>query len=212
MDFINNFTKETKPEDVSERIHQNRVNQKREIIKTAFNIFAKKGYYKTTLEDIASEMGITRAALYRYFSSKNELLFNCYKVVFDYWLEKLEQPKSIQDPQTRLTKMLEAHILLFLEDFPFSIPTLSSDESSPPEYKDQIINFKKAIVEPYLLCLREWRIKNPDQLKSIDDKIIINTLFSTANSVPLWWDSKSDPKLVVKQVVSILMDGIQKNH
>jgi hypothetical protein len=108
--------------------------------------------------------------------------------------------------------MLEAHILLFLEDFPSSIPTLSSDESAPPEYRDQIIKFKKAIVEPYLLCLREWRLKNSEQLKSIDDKIIINTLFSTANAVPLWWDGKSDPKLVVNQVVSILMEGIQKKQ
>ncbi|MCD6224443.1 MAG: TetR family transcriptional regulator [Deltaproteobacteria bacterium] len=44
------------------------------IIDTATELFHKKGYRSTTLEDVAKEIGITKAALYHYVSSKENLL------------------------------------------------------------------------------------------------------------------------------------------
>lgn len=210
MDFIGKHLEDANPSGVSERTHQNRMNQKREIIKKALELFAKNGYNNTTLEAIGSEMGMTRAALYRYFRSKNELLFLCHKVVFEYTMDKLNKRKSIQSPPARLARMLEDHILLYIEDFPSSMPILWSIKSFPPEYKKQIYEFRKKIEEPFMQCIEEWRKESPEQLKDIDNKVIINTFFSTANTVPRWWDGKSDPRLIAKQVVSILLDGIKR--
>ena len=208
MSKFERFSEEKRPP--GSKIYQNRMNQKREIIRNTFKILYEKGFDKTTLEAIASEMGMPRAALYRYFTSKNELLFHCHKVIFEAWMEKLEQPKTIRDPKTRLAAMLEAHILLFIEDFPFSIPTLIPVDIYPPEYKEKIIGYRKQINEPYIQCLKEWRGERPDELKDIDDRVILNTMFSATNAVPQWWNGKSDPKMLVKQVVSILIDGIRK--
>ncbi len=44
------------------------------IIDTATEFFHQKGYRATTLEDVANEIGITKAALYHYVSSKENLL------------------------------------------------------------------------------------------------------------------------------------------
>ncbi len=44
------------------------------IIDTATEFFHQKGYRATTLEDVADEIGITKAALYHYVSSKENLL------------------------------------------------------------------------------------------------------------------------------------------
>ena len=43
------------------------------IYEAALKVFAKYGYRKTTLEDIAGEMDMTAANLYAYFQSKREL-------------------------------------------------------------------------------------------------------------------------------------------
>jgi AcrR family transcriptional regulator len=48
------------------------------IIDTATELFHKKGYRATTLDDVSSELGITKAALYHYVSSKEELLYIIY--------------------------------------------------------------------------------------------------------------------------------------
>ncbi len=48
--------------------------RRQKIIDTAADLFQKKGYSSTTLDDVAKELGVSKAALYHYVSSKDELL------------------------------------------------------------------------------------------------------------------------------------------
>jgi len=45
-----------------------------EILDTAENLFTIKGYYGTTISDIAKDMGVTQGMFYYYFKSKEEIL------------------------------------------------------------------------------------------------------------------------------------------
>jgi len=48
--------------------------EKKELImKTALNLFAKQGFYNTTIADIAKEMGMSVGNMYNYFPSKESL-------------------------------------------------------------------------------------------------------------------------------------------
>ncbi len=47
--------------------------KKQEIVRIACKLFAEKGYYTTTIPDIAEAMGMSVGNLYNYFSSKEEL-------------------------------------------------------------------------------------------------------------------------------------------
>ncbi|WP_281951732.1 TetR/AcrR family transcriptional regulator [Nitrosophilus kaiyonis] len=47
--------------------------RKIEIMDTALQLFAKKGYYEITISDIAKEIGMSVGNLYNYFSSKDAL-------------------------------------------------------------------------------------------------------------------------------------------
>ena len=47
--------------------------RKKEIIDTALKLFSKKGFYNTTMPDIAKEIGMSVGNLYNYFSSKEAL-------------------------------------------------------------------------------------------------------------------------------------------
>jgi AcrR family transcriptional regulator len=48
--------------------------EKKELImQTALNLFAKKGFYNTTIADIAKEMGMSVGNMYNYFPSKESL-------------------------------------------------------------------------------------------------------------------------------------------
>ncbi|MBP2133307.1 AcrR family transcriptional regulator [Methanomicrobium sp. W14] len=43
------------------------------ILEKAYLVFSKKGFYNTTMDDIAIEVGVTKGTLYLYFKSKEEL-------------------------------------------------------------------------------------------------------------------------------------------
>ena len=49
-------------------------NTKEQILETALELFAQSGYLGTSMSDIAGELGITKGALYKHYTSKQEIL------------------------------------------------------------------------------------------------------------------------------------------
>ena len=47
---------------------------KKRIIETALALFSQSGYLATSMNDIAQQVGLTKAALYKHFSGKQEIL------------------------------------------------------------------------------------------------------------------------------------------
>ena len=47
---------------------------KTRILETALELFAQRGYLGTSMSDIAKQLGITKAALYKHYASKREIL------------------------------------------------------------------------------------------------------------------------------------------
>src|SRR3954467_14756560 len=55
--------------------------EKREaVLRTAVALFLAQGYHRVTLNDVAERLNITKPALYNYFRSKEEILFECWAV------------------------------------------------------------------------------------------------------------------------------------
>ncbi len=49
------------------------------VLKTAAELFLEKSYGRTSLDDIAERLNITKPALYHYFHKKEEILLECYR-------------------------------------------------------------------------------------------------------------------------------------
>jgi AcrR family transcriptional regulator len=46
---------------------------RKKIVSEAFEVFLAKGFEKTTMDDIAARLGVTKPAIYRYYKNKEEL-------------------------------------------------------------------------------------------------------------------------------------------
>nr|WP_319540466.1 TetR/AcrR family transcriptional regulator [uncultured Methanospirillum sp.] len=60
-------------------ISQYRDEAKKRIIQAGFEVLLEKGYCHTTMEEIAHKLEVTKPALYRYFTSKDELIIESAK-------------------------------------------------------------------------------------------------------------------------------------
>jgi AcrR family transcriptional regulator len=61
--------------------------EKREaVLRTAVQLFLERGYHRATMNEVAERLNITKPALYNYFPSKEEILFECWTV----GLERIE--------------------------------------------------------------------------------------------------------------------------
>jgi AcrR family transcriptional regulator len=57
--------------------------KRRFALETAARAFNERGFYKTSLDDIAAELNVTKAALYYYFRSKDEILYECHSAAIE---------------------------------------------------------------------------------------------------------------------------------
>jgi hypothetical protein len=59
------------------RVARKRQRRVQEILRVAAEVLAEKGYYNTSLEEIAERLDLAKASLYHYFDSKEALLTAC---------------------------------------------------------------------------------------------------------------------------------------
>jgi AcrR family transcriptional regulator len=77
------------------------------ILKTALRLFSRRGYARTTLEEIARGSGVSTANVYVYFRSKLEILY----AIYDPWMrERLSELErtlaALDDPREKLRLLL----------------------------------------------------------------------------------------------------------
>ena len=77
-----------------------------QILLGAWECFARKGYYQTTMADIAREAGLSAGAIYRYFASKEAVL----KAISEHSLERdldlMERARASEDEPIAALELL----------------------------------------------------------------------------------------------------------
>ena len=69
--------------------------RKREVLlREAAASFNRRGYHGTSLAEIAKKLGVTKAALYTYVPSKEELLYYCHDSAMDTAIESLHKAQA----------------------------------------------------------------------------------------------------------------------
>ena len=77
------------------------------ILDAAIKVIARKGLEKATMEQVAEEAGISKATIYLYFRSKDELYFHCVADRFERILSELKDAVAgIDDPIKRLEAII----------------------------------------------------------------------------------------------------------
>ncbi len=85
-----------------------------EILKVAADMFSQRGYQATTLDDIALAAGISRAAFYSYFPSKEELLRRMYNQVISSTQTALERIAAEDLPVPEKLRRIIRHQVHYL--------------------------------------------------------------------------------------------------
>ncbi len=99
-----------------ERLRQN---SRDEILEAAKQLFGEVGIERATMRKIADRVGLSAAALYRYFSNQNEIYFHLRQQGFDLFFEKQQQAQQHANFEDRIQAQMRTYL-----DFAFENPEL----------------------------------------------------------------------------------------
>ena len=80
---------------------------KKRILETALELFAQSGYLGTSMNDIAGRLGITKAALYKHYAGKQEILDRIVERMNEMDYERAE---AYEMPETEPDGFAEAYV------------------------------------------------------------------------------------------------------
>ena len=83
-----------------------------EVYAAALRLFREKGYHATSMQDIASAVGLYKGSLYHYIGGKEDLLTRVFERGMGVLLTEVERiaADSTIRPSTQLRRIVEAHV------------------------------------------------------------------------------------------------------
>jgi AcrR family transcriptional regulator len=64
--------------------------RREQILRAALSCFSAKGYYRTTMDDIVAESGLSKGTLYWYFDGKKDLFVSLFRTTMERFREEWE--------------------------------------------------------------------------------------------------------------------------
>jgi AcrR family transcriptional regulator len=161
--------------------------KEQEIYDVAAEILHRKGYAATTLQEIASAVGLLKGSLYYYIDSKGDLLYRITRTIHDNARANLEAAQAAPGPAAaRLHFLVEGHVRSFGRRLT-SIRVFYTEYSSLPVDRRREIMSERRRYEDYVCELLREGIADGSFCPHLDVRIISNALLTMINTVYLWY-------------------------
>lgn len=167
-----------------------RFNDRRmEVLRVAARTFADQGYSQATLEQIGGELNMTRAALYYYAKSKDELLGACREVAREEIEAAVQEAEAQATGLEQIRVYFRAHVVLGLDDFGRCF-LLMDERDLPPEQRGASDDLRRARNRRIEAMLR----RGMDDGSFASGSVVLarRLLFAIMNAVPLWLSTTSE--------------------
>ncbi|MGI6548661.1 MAG: TetR/AcrR family transcriptional regulator [Syntrophomonadales bacterium] len=179
------------------------MNRKDEILAVAAKLFREHGYDATTLENITDQIGISEPAIYYYFNSKEDILYEiCRQQTTHYLNQALTIAMSKLDLPEKVSKVIEAHILDFDAHRDRAEAYLREAAYLPIERRKEIYVIGNTF-ESVLRELVEKGIKE-GVFRPLNSKIIVRGITGLCSWVGNWY--YPDGPLDIHEIAAIYID------
>lgn len=179
-----------------------------EVLRVAADKFGKQGYQATTLDEIAAEVGISRAAFYLYFPNKEELLRRMYSQVIATSQAAIEHivAEDLPVPE-KLRRIIRHQVRYMATNIPLSQVFFSEIFNLRPELGRWVRLANRAFGEVIEKVVNEGVQKS--ELIPLHPKRFTYALMGMCNWMYRWYRPGGEwtPDTVAEEFIGILESG-----
>lgn len=178
----------------------------------ATRLFREKGYFATSMTDIASAVGIQKASIYYYIKSKQELLVEIARTCMKMLISEAERVAySNMTPTEKLKALMTAHIKLVMDHL--DIFTVSLREVNPVnmgEYWPEAVGLRDRYESIIRGIIRAG--KETGEFKNLDEKLTGFAMLGMVNWLIRWVKPEGEKSAdeIASVMTEIFFKGLKK--
>lgn len=159
------------------------------IYRTAARMINQRGFAKTSMNDIAEAVQLTKPGLYYYVKGKKELLFAIMSYAMDLLdAEVLARAEAETDPERRLRVVVARHANLLMRNEHGTIGILIDEvDGLAPDHKQEIITRKRRYFEFVRRTIEALR--SARGLKRIDATVAAFSVLGMVMWLSRWYEA-----------------------
>jgi AcrR family transcriptional regulator len=178
------------------------------VLQTAVRMFLERSYGRTSMNDVATQLNITKPALYHYFRNKEEILVEIYRLGTDLIDEMLDAIEAEEKPGLdKVADFISGYIRIVAGDFGRAVIRLDDGELSKAGRK--VVRERKREIDHRLRAMIEGGIKD-GSIAPCDAKIAGFIVAGAIHGMASWYEPSGPMKLeaITAQYARMLTAGL----
>jgi AcrR family transcriptional regulator len=179
------------------------------LVRMAAQAFRTRGFHATSMEDIASALGVTKGALYRYVKNKQDILFECFM-----WSNRIgEQALEVArwhkgDGLAKLGVFITYFVENYLDHNTAGGAMVDIDALFPEQRQEVIAGRDK--IDMALRQIVSDGIAD-GSIAERNAKLTVLTIMGSINWIPSWYDAQGawKPREIAETMADIFVAGVR---
>ncbi|MFD2794898.1 TetR/AcrR family transcriptional regulator [Promicromonospora vindobonensis] len=181
------------------------------VLRTAIDLFTRRGFDATSISDLAAELGVTKSAVYHHFPSKEALLSAALDEALEGLSSAVEAAATATDGErssVRLRTTVEAAVRILAGNLPAVTLLLRVRGNSDVE---RAAMERRRHIDERLAALVRQATAEGDLRGDVDPDIVSRLIFGMVNSLADWYrpDGPLREDALAATISSLLFDGLR---
>jgi AcrR family transcriptional regulator len=184
---------------------------KERLLRVATRLFARHGFEGTSVQDIVDAAGVTKGAMYHYYGSKDDLLYEVYHQLLTMQMSRLTDiVKGTGTAEERLRAAAIDVVESSLANLDDMIVFFRSLHMLPDDRQTQVRAERRAYHDQFRGLVEEGMAAGTFRTEVSAD-VVVHYFLSTVNQLGSWFrpDGPLTPRMVGEQYADLLLGGLR---
>lgn len=178
------------------------------VLRAAVRMFNERGFFATSLDDVAASLGISKRTIYHYLANKDQVLLECVTIGLQQLLQAAREARAQSgNGRDRLVKFLRRYAEINMDDFGRCV-IRTGEEALSSESLPRFRALKKEIDVALRRMLQD--AVDDASITPVDVKMAAFTLAGALNWPARWHEPNGalSTSQIADAMVAILMGGL----
>lgn len=183
-----------------------------EVLRAALELFAEQGYANTSVQQIVQAAGVTKGAMYHYFTSKDDLLFAIYERMLSLQKRRLDEITAAGgDTEAVLRAVCEDVVVTSIDFLPEGTVFFRSQHMLTPERQAEVKRRRREYHDKFAELIVRGRAEGRFR-DDVPVSVLIAHFFSDIHYLPHWYshDGPENEAELAAQITELFLRSLRR--